>query len=239
VYSSLVRLSILKWTGAVFFIGLIQSSDAREEQDHGLWFERWLCDTFFDAYRPAQNTQKWDVPAHANTRHGNLHVNPKAVRLGSPVGLGDALRQMDIANGADSFILIAGFWQQSSPGTKSWVNVQAVTVSPATWKKLWYPVTRTDLERFVAVIKDTTLTLNECRRRAQEIKSQPPFTKAILQVNPKIDSSQRRLQCSLSFNSFFDQLLPGASRAAQQNPVLWGVPIPKTTHSTSRSFGKE
>src|SRR5690606_12763214 len=85
-------------------------SPAQEVQSHGLVFEQWVRDTFFDGYRPARYTQKWDIPAEANTRHGALPVNPKAVKYGTPVGLGDALQQFDIT---EPFILVLGYWQQT------------------------------------------------------------------------------------------------------------------------------
>ena len=39
---------------------------AQEVQSHGLVFERWVRDTFFDGYKPASYTQRWDIPAAAN-----------------------------------------------------------------------------------------------------------------------------------------------------------------------------
>jgi len=229
--SFITRLAV-----AVSIIGSTSPGSAREVQNHGLWFEHWLCDTFFDGYRTTKYTQKWDIPAEANKRHGLLPVNPKATKLGTPIGLGDALRQFDIGSGGDSFILIVGFWEQSTPTTKSWVNTQAVTVSPGQWRKLWHPITRADLEKLDAVIKDSTRSIEETRRLAQEIKSKPPFTEAIIVVNPKINSTQRRLQCSLGFNTFFDHLLPKQARTAEENPTIWDVPVPKMPDSAPRVF---
>ncbi len=36
---------------------------AAEVQAHGLVFEHWIADTFFQKYRPSGYTQKWDLPA--------------------------------------------------------------------------------------------------------------------------------------------------------------------------------
>ncbi len=211
---------------------------AAEVQSHGLWFEHWLCDTFFDGYRPASHTQKWDIPAAANARHGSLPVNPKAVKYGTPLGLGDALRQHEIGASGESFILIAGFWEQSGETVKKWVNAQAVTVTPEQWRKLWHPVTLDDLKKLDAIIKDTTLTLEEARAQAKTVKSRPPFTAAVIQVNPKIDHAQRRLQCSLGFHAFFDHLAPQAARDRQDSPAIWEKPIPPVPHSAPRRLQK-
>jgi hypothetical protein len=212
---------------------LITIGSSREVQSHGLLFEKWLRDTFFEGYEPESHTQKWDIPAGANKNHGRIPVNPKAAKHGSPVGLGDALRQFEID---EPFLLIAGFWKQETKERKIWTNVQTVRVEPETWQKLWHPITREDLEKLDAIIKDPSLSLEEAREAAQAMKERVPFTKAVIQVNPKIDGSQRRLQCSLRFQDFFSQLAPGASSEPQQQPQVFGVPVPKTFTSPPRGL---
>ncbi|MDP1587194.1 MAG: hypothetical protein Q8M07_05600 [Prosthecobacter sp.] len=207
---------------------------AREVQSHGLLFERWLSETFFGGYKPESHTQKWDIPAAANPDHGRVPVNPKAAKHGTPVGMGDALRQFEID---ESFLLIVGFWEQATPTEKRWTNVQAVVVRPENWKKLWFPVTLDDLKKLDSIIKDKSLALEEARSRAQAVKSRPPFTEAVIQVNPKIDSSQRRLQCSLRFDDFFKHLAPHASSAPQAMPQVFGVPVPAAFESSPRKLG--
>lgn len=112
---------------------------AQEVQRHGLVFEKWVRDTFFEGYKPASYTQRWDIPAAANRAHGGIPVNPKAVKHGTPVDLGDALRQYAID---EPFLLIIGFWQQDGD-MKRIVNIIAPEISPALWRQLWGPVTTT------------------------------------------------------------------------------------------------
>lgn len=196
---------------------------ALERQHHGVAFEKWVRDTFFDGYQPVGYTQKWDIPAAANPKRGRIPVNPKAAKFGTPVDLGDALRQFDIE---EPFLLIIGYWLQEPQG-KRMVNILPVRVTPRIWRKLWGPVTRADLARLDAVIKNRSLTPGEARRRAHEMNSQPPFSEAVMVVNPKIDSkTQRRLQCSLRFEDVFRYLAPGAEAGAGSAPALWGVPFP-------------
>jgi len=206
----------------------------REVQSHGLMFEQWLRETFFGGVQAASPTQKWDIPAEANPNHGRLPVNPKAAKHGSPLGMGDALRQFEID---EPFLLIAGFWEQATPEAKRWTNIQAVAVTPEAWAALWHPITKKALQNLNDIIKDRSLGLAEARARAQEIKSLPPFSQAVIQVNPKIDASQRRLQCSLRFADFFTHLAPGASSAPQDAPSVFGVPVPVTFESAPRKLG--
>ncbi len=211
-----------RWWIALLSIAAM-SAAAREVQSHGLVFERWLGDTFFGGYLPHSYTQKWDIPAESNREHGGIPVNPKAIKYGTPVDLGDAVRQFQID---EPFLLIVGFWEQSTPEVKRWVNAQAVSVTPEMWSKLWGNITQADLERLIAVIKDKSLSLEEARAQAKAIKGRPPFTEAVIQVNPKIDGSQRRLQCSIRFDDFFQHLAPSASKDKMPVAKIFGRPIP-------------
>jgi hypothetical protein len=211
------------------------SYDERHEvQRHGVVFEEWIRETFFGGYQPPSYTQRWDIPANVNTNHGGIPANPKAAKYGTPVDLGDALRQFDIA---EPFLLIVGFWKQDGE-VKRFVNVQAVRVEPEQWRRLWGPISRADLERLDALIKDTSRDAIEVRKAAQAMKRKAPFTEAVIQVNPKIDARQRRLQCSLRFDDFFRQLAPSADRSPTNAPVLFGVPLPPALASPPRTFPK-
>ena len=208
---------------------------AQEVQQHGLVFEKWIRDTFFDGYVPPDYTQAWDIPADANLRHGGVAVNPKAAKYRTPVDLGDALRQYDIA---EPFILVVGYWVQEGD-RKRFVNIVAPLVTPEAWRALWGPVTRADLERLDGVIKDKSLDYREARKQAHAMKSAPPFTGSVIVVNPKIDSKgQRRLQCSLRSDDFFKHLAPDAPPGVLKTPSLWGVPFTATVASGPREFAK-
>lgn len=206
-----------------------------EVQQHGLVFEQWVQDTFFAGYRPASYTQKWDIPALANRAHGGIPVNPKATKYGTPVDLGDALRQFQID---EPFLLVIGFWQQDGD-EKRFVNIVAPRIEPAEWRKLWGAITLADLQRLDATIKDKSLTPEQARAAALELKRRAPFSQAIIEVNPKIDDkTQRRLQCSLRFADVFKYLVPGATSAAQPHPALWGVAFPQPVASKPRVLAK-
>ncbi|HEY5552800.1 MAG TPA: hypothetical protein VIK52_12985 [Opitutaceae bacterium] len=222
IFTTLLALAILAAPAA----------RAAEVQGHGYLWETWVADTFFGGYRQASYTQQRDIPAEANTVHGGIPVNPKFTKFRTPIDLGDALRQFDID---EPFLLIIGYWVQEGD-SKRIVNVVAARVEPAQWRALWGGIARADLERLDAAIKDRDIDPLEARRRAQEIKAQPPFRTAAITLNPKIDAQgQRRLQCSLSFDKVFTDLAPGASREATESPELWGVGVPPPFYSLPRS----
>jgi hypothetical protein len=210
--------------------------DRREVQRHGYVFEKWVRDTFFGGYVQPDYTQKWDIPKEVNKFHGGLPCNMKAVKYGTPVDMGDALRQFQVD---EPFILIIAFWQQEGD-RKRIVNIVAPTVTPAAYRKLWAPITLEDLKRLDAVVKDRALGYREARAAAQKLKSAPPFTRATITVNPKIDEkSQRRLQCSLSFKNLFKHLAPEADSKPQREPRLFGVNAPGPFPSAPRSFNSQ
>lgn len=217
---------------------LAASLHADEVQHHGLVFEQWVRATFFEGVKPKDYTQLWDIPAECNKDHGGIPANPKAIKYGSPLDMGDALRQFDVAEKGGRFLLIVGFWTQNG-ARKKWVNAVAAEVTPEQYRKLWGPVTREDLEKLDRVVKDKSLDLAEAREEAQKIKRRVPFSKSIMQVNPKIDAHQRRLQCSVRFGDFFHFLAPTADSGKQDRPELWGRPLPDEFESAPRQLKKQ
>jgi hypothetical protein len=233
----MLRSSIALLLAVALGLGWSQSR-AAEEQVHGVIFEQWIRDTFFHGYKPRSYTQKWDIPADKNTEHGGIPANPKAAKYGTPVDMGDALRQFRVAEEKQNFLLIVGFWDQDGEN-KKWTNGVVAEVSPETYQKLWDPVTKEELEKLDAVVKDKSLSLEEARAQAQKIKSRIPFSKAIMQVNPKLDAKQRRLQCSIRFGDFFHYLAPNAESLRQDKPMIWGVPMPEEFKSPPRRRKKK
>lgn len=214
-------------------VALLNPGSAQEKPAPSLGFERWVRDTFFDGYKPAGSPLRWDIPASANRDHGAIPVNLKAARQGAAVDLGDALRQYAID---EPFLLIIGFWQQEGE-VRRISNIIAPEVSPELWRRLWGPVTYADLRRLDALIRDTGPSIEETRRLALKVKNSPPFSEAVIQVNPKIDNhGQRRLQCSIRFSDVFQLLAPGADPQPQARPALFGVEYPGPLASKPRDL---
>ena len=216
---------------------LLLNARAAEEQAHGVAFEQWVRDTFFHGYQPDSYTQQWDIPAGANTDHGGIPANPKATKFGMPIDMGDALRQFSVAEEGQRFLLVIGFWDQDGDH-KKWVHGLTTVVTPEQYRSLWAPISRTDVEKLDAIVKDKSLSLEQARAQAQALKRKAPFSKAILQVNPKLDAKQRRLQCSIRFGDFFHFLAPTAEPLRQDKPTIWGVAMPGPFKSPPRRKSK-
>lgn len=209
-----------------------------EVQAHGFSFEQWVRRTHFADY-PGTYGQKWDVPAEANagarapTAFHHLPVSIKTAKFGSPINLGDILRQRQIAT---DFLMIVGFWRQCSDSEKWFEEIGAVHFTSAAWASLWGDLTLAQLQTIDAAIKDLHLPYAAARRAAREWKrSTPAVATSQLIVNPKIDSkTQRRIQCSLPFDLFWQHA--GRAPAPRNAPELWGHLFPNPVRSAPRRF---
>jgi hypothetical protein len=207
-----------------------------EVQSHGVLFEAWIRKTFFDNYQPESYTQKWDIPAESNQRYGHIPVNPKATKYGTPVDMGDALRQFEVN---EPFLLIVGFWREEPGDLKRYVKVIAPRIEPDRWHALFAPMTLADLQKLDAIVKDRDLDYREARKQAHALKNQPPYSLAEIVLNPKIDAhGQRRLQCSLSFDKIFKLFASEMNPAPENTPELFGIKVPGPFPSPPRHFTK-
>lgn len=84
-------------------------------------------------------------------------------------------------------------------------------------------MTRADLEAMDRLVKDMSQPVAEVRREVLRQKKSTPFSEVVIQLNPKIDPSQRRLQCSISFVRLYKTLAPGVDRRRTENPQVFGV----------------
>jgi hypothetical protein len=204
-----------------------------EVQRHGFTFEEWVRKQFFGGYQAPSYTGHWDVPAERNEKFGGIPVSIKTAKIGTPIGFGDALRQFSIR---EDFLLIVGYWKQDG-GNKRIVNTIAAPITTLIWGSLWAPITLNDLRELDSAIKDRTIGYQESRRRAQAIKTAPPFTSAAITLNPKIDSkTQRRLQCSIGFALMFDRVVSDATRGEIESPELFGIRVIEPFLSSPRIF---
>ena len=203
-----------------------------EEQQHGFAFEKWIVELAKHHYEIKTGkssegkigyTDEWDLPASLNPNPADGPVSIKIAKWNTGIMYGDARRQFQIKQ---TFTLVVGFWEQDGL-RKRVVKIVPVVIKPELWASLWAPIQFADLKRLDEQIKNRTLNYVEARRLANVTVKAPPFTESIFRANRKIDSKgQRRLQCSLSQEKFFDHLAPKVSRDQEDAPTLWGHAIP-------------
>lgn len=205
-----------------------------EVQQHGFMFEKWIKNTFFEGYQN-NYSYKWDIAKEANFNFGNLPISIKTAKWGSSINMGDAIRQYSID---EDFILIVGFWKQEN-NFKIFVNVTSTIITKGLWKKLWEPLKLEEIEKLDKLIKDYKVDCFTVRDSAKNLKKSKPYCESLITLNPKIDSkSQRRLQCSIKFDLFFDKISKKELKKIIENSLLWGIEVPKTWESSRRTFNR-
>lgn len=210
-----------------------------EVQSHGFQFEKWVRDAFFGGYS-GDYTQEWDVPAERNVggfppELSGLPVSIKTARYGSPVGLGDAVRQRGIGV---SFVMVAGFWEQRTPGEKWFEDIGVSGFTVEDWNGLWGAVSVESLKEIETEIKNPGLHYSEARELARRWKRKAAGSSASeIVINPKIDSkTQRRIQCSLPFKVFWR--IAGRESRRADYPDLLGLKFPNPVASSPRKFNR-
>ena len=140
-----------------------------EVQAHGFTFEKWVRETFYGGYQ-GNYMQEWDIPPEANSsslvsaRFRDLPVSVKVAKYGSPIGLGDILRQRAIA---EPFVLIVGFWKQTGPAEKRIIEIGAVRLEVAKWESMWGTLRLEEIKMIDRRIKDLNLPYAAARRKAK------------------------------------------------------------------------
>ena len=208
-----------------------------EVQAHGFSFEKWIRDHFFEGYTGSY-MQKWDVPSDQNIHAAvpsHLHrlpVSIKTAKTGSPIGLGDVLRQRQIGH---DFLMIVGFWEQRSKTEKWFVDIGCALFRATDWQALWGQLTLAEILTIDAVVKNQNTHYSIVRAEAQAWKKCLSVQTASLVINPKIDSkTQRRIQCSVPNQSFWRAV--GREPQKHDAPTLWNAVFPNPVISSARTF---
>ncbi len=185
---------------------------AEERQSHGFAFEQRVWNHLFER----GYTDEWDIPARANLANPGFPVSVKYIRWGSPVYLGDAVRQREIDQ---SFELVVGFYEPDENGNKRTVAIHDILISAEDWNAWWGSVEAAELIDFGTKIQSGTI--REARDYARPTAAELRTRSGIFSINPKIDASQRRIQCSIPFVAFYRELV-GEEPEPQDTPTLWG-----------------
>jgi len=213
-----------------------------EVQKHGFGFESWIRQEIFEITVEENYGRKWDVgPDGAKhsllpkAMHG-LPVSIKTCGWGGPVNLSDAIRQMTID---EDFVMIVGFWDQVSAGEKNFTAIRAARFKVADWKRLWRSYDLDSVLSLDRAIKNMDISSDKAHEIADNWKTKnKPKDDLCLRINPKIDSKkQRRIQCSLPFQAFWNHIGEVPKQALPQ--LFCGKRFPNPVKSEPRVLRKK
>jgi hypothetical protein len=196
-----------------------------ERQAHGFVFQDWVFRKFLSlAY-----SGDWDIPAKVNPlTHKNVSIKTAQWKKGS-IDLGDIFKQFDIY---EDFEMLLAFYINDGKRKKI-VNMQLLNISKDKWRELWGNMKREYLEKFDSYVKcvdNRNLKgekLDIFRADVQNLKKELFCDyNGKISINPKIDSkSQRRVQCSISFNDIFNVFGLDDKKKEMTTCNLWGEEI--------------
>jgi len=175
-------------------------------QNHGNIFE-----TYIKKHLNIDISHSWDIPPYPNC-YNNEGISIKCLKKGGVIALGDAKTQYRIKN---NFYFIIGFYEEFKNKNKKIIWLKEIYVSKQKWRELWGDITEQDiiiLENLIIDKSKRNLSNQETkdfRKHIKENKKRILQNKnSIITLNPKIGKfkkhyEQRRLQCSISYKSFF------------------------------------
>jgi hypothetical protein len=189
-----------------------------EQQSHGYAFEHAVIRQMWgDRERTsADYTGEWDIPAAENRFHPGVPISIKCIQWGNSVYLGDAVRQRSIT---EPFEMVVGFYEKSGDGTTARLKaVHHLKIVPADWNRWWGGVPLADLQKFDRIAKQGSI--EEARALAKPEAARLRQLSEVFDINPKIDKSQRRIQCSIPFGVFYEKVLKDSRKPEPQESLV-------------------
>lgn len=175
-------------------------------QAHGFTWERELLTKVYQA--PASElatlsyTAKNDLPAAMNRRDAGVAVSVKTSGNPKNVDMGSALRIFDAVSSGEKLHVTVIFYAQEDATTKRIREIIEVDLTNAT-PLLFGTLCRSDVEALDAIVRAVPKKRSPTAEEHAAIYSlQPALNEraGAIQLRPKCDSQQSRLQCS--FNRF-------------------------------------
>jgi hypothetical protein len=139
----------------------------------------------------------------------------------------------------EDFVMIVGFWNQVSAGEKNFTAIRAARFKVADWKRLWRSYDLDSVLSLDRAIKNMDISSGEAHEIADNWKTKnKPKDDLCLRINPKIDSKkQRRIQCSLPFQAFWNHIGEVPKQALPQ--LFYGNRFPNPVKSEPRVLRKK
>ena len=209
-------------------------------QAHGFTWERDLLTKVYQApeseLATLSYTAKNDLPAAMNRRDPGVAVSVKTSGNPKSVDMGSALRIFDAVSSGEKLHMTVIFYAQEDTTTKRIREIIEVDITDAR-EPLFGSLGRSDVEALDAVVRAVPQKRSPTAEEHAAIYSlQPALNKraGAIQLRPKCDSQQSRLQCS--FNHFDTFLATHPTRVIHRGIAadFRGASIQETISSTRR-----
>ena len=170
-----------------------------QSQKHGFTFENSTREQIFDLPNEKNNTDKHDIPKHKNKYNKNENCSIKTTGS-ETICCSDILRFYDYDFNENNTIIVIKYKQTETE--KIVQSIYEIDYNIECHKLLFGNLPREVIEKYVENVKSIPKHIkgDEAKKIFNYIDEKKELKKKyrnIIQINPKVDSSQSRVQCSI------------------------------------------
>ena len=202
-----------------------------ESQLHGFTWENQIAPCFGHTPPPKKDyTAVHDVPPEKNTVLPGVAISVKTAG-GKSVDMGDILRIWDETDSGNPLHCVVVFYDQKET-TKKMKKIMEVNLTSSR-ALLFGSLTREEVKEYVDYVKGMSKEESATKNyltRSRALTGRSGF----LGVRPKVDSKQKRVQCSFPDFQKFCDAHPGRVISSSAEPELRGKPIAAEIESGRR-----
>ena len=211
-----------------------------QSQKHGFIFENSVRENTFELPKESNNIDKHDIPKSKNKFDENENCSIKTT--GSlMIYCGDILRFYNYNFTEKNTIIVIKYKQTKTE--KIIENIYEIDYNPECHKLLFGNLPKVVIEDYVKNVKSipTHIKGKEAKKMFDYIVEKKNLKKEytnIIQINPKVDSSQSRVQCSIpNFEITLRDFIKYKSISSKPN-ILRGTEIVAKIESSKRQRNK-
>ncbi len=171
-----------------------------QSQIHGFTFENSIREDVFGLERETNNTDKHDIPKEKNKFNGNENCSIKTVGS-STIYCGDILRFFSYDFDKEKNTIIVIKYKQTET-EKIIERIYQIDYNKECHELLFGNLKKEVIEKYVESVKSIPAKVKGKEAKkifdylVEKKKLKKEYTN-IIQINPKVDSSQSRVQCSI------------------------------------------
>ena len=171
-----------------------------QSQKHGFTFENSIRVEIFDLPSEKNNTDKHDIPKHKNKYNKNENCSIKTTGS-KTIFCGDILRFYNYDFNENNIIIVIKYKQIEAE--KIVENIYEIDYNIECHKLLFGNLPKEVIEKYVENVKSIPIHIkgDESKKIFNYLDKKKELEKKytnIIQINPKVDSSQSRVQCSIT-----------------------------------------
>ncbi len=171
--------------------------EMKQSQNHGFKFEGMVREKVFDLPPNSNDTNIHDIPCRENKFNPNENVSIKTTGS-KTICCGDILRFYNYDFTKLNTMIVIGYKQTDTH--KIIQKIYEIDYNKECHKLLFGCITKEEIEKYVEGVKSIPSNVkgNEAKKIFDYLNEKKKLSKnSLIQINPKVDSKQSRVQCSI------------------------------------------